>query len=861
MVTKEDYRLSTAIRPVNYDVTLTPDLERFTFAGAVSIALEVDEPTGSITLHASELEVQEAGARLPDGTVVPARDWQEDETFETLTFTFDRELPAGQVALDVRFTGTLNDQLRGFYRARYQDEQGRDRYLATTQFEATDARRAFPCWDDPAVKATFDVTLVAPAGQVAISNMPEHSREDRGGGATAVRFKRTPRMSTYYLVFIVGDMASVEAPAANGVTMRVWATRGKEEQGRFALENAVRLLDYYNDYFGIPYPLEKMDHIAVPDFAAGAMENWGGITYRETALLFDPDNSAAAARQRILEVVAHEMAHMWFGDLVTMEWWDDLWLNESFATMMGDKAVDALYPEWDMWTQFVSHDTNRALSLDGLRNSHPIEANVKDPAEIRELFDAISYSKGGAVLRMLEHFLSEETFRKGVSHYLKQHAYGNAQTRDLWAALEEVSGRPVVAVMDAWVKQTGYPLLEVRTERSNGGLAVHLQQRRFLYDHLLDGSDGDPTRWPVPVTVTSDRGGHLAVLMEGEQATVAVPDADWVKVNALQAGFFRTSYAADTWPELRRAVAGGTLSQSDRLGLQNDAYALVRAGMAAATTFLELAEAYRGEDDGTVWGDLAANLRGLETLIQDEPYHEQFSAFARGLFQGAAARVGWERRADEGHLDALKRSTLLAQAGAYGDPAVIAEAQARFARYVHDPASVPPDLRGVVLGLAAQEGDSDTFELLWSLERQAQLQEEKMRFLGAVARFRDRGLLQENLGRALNPTEVRVQDTVLLVGAIGANRHGRDLVWEFIKEHWPELDRRYGKGGFAITNLVSVTGSFTTLERAREVEEFFSANPAPSAARTIQQSLERIRLNHAWLERNSEGLAAWFASR
>ena len=409
MTSPNEFRLPTNVRPERYELALTPDLDDFTFEGVEAVSLDVVEATKTLVLNAAEMTVHEASVTLADGASIEASVAVDEET-ERATVTLAREAPSGAATLHLRFSGVLNDQMRGFYRSTYEAPDGSTRRMATTQFEATDARRAFPCWDEPAVKAVFDVTLIVPDGLDAVSNMPKASDEPLADGKRTVRFEPTPVMSTYLLVFIVGDIARVEATASNGTVVGVWTTRGKEELGRFALENSVRILDYMNEYFGIDYPLPKMDHIAIPDFAAGAMENWGAITYRETALLFDPGNSAAQARQRILEVVAHEMAHMWFGDLVTMEWWDDLWLNESFASWMGDKAVDHLYPEWQMWTQFVSQDTNTALGLDGLRSSHPIEATVNDPAEIRELFDAISYSKGGAVLRMLEDFLGPETF-------------------------------------------------------------------------------------------------------------------------------------------------------------------------------------------------------------------------------------------------------------------------------------------------------------------------------------------------------------------------------------------------------------------------------------------------------------------
>ena len=859
MTSPESFRLPANVRPVQYSIELTPDLNSFTFTGRETITVHVSEPTSTVVLNASELDITSVSANLADGTAVGATA-STDEAAERATVALAQELPAGDATLAFEFTGTLNDQLRGFYRSQYAGPDGSDRYLATTQFEATDARRAFPCWDEPEAKAVFDVTLVIPDDLVAVSNMPVASETAGPAGKRTVTFEPSPKMSTYLVCFVVGDLGKVEAKASNGTLIRVWTTQGKESQGQFALENSVKILEYMNDYFGIDYPLPKMDHLAIPDFAAGAMENWGAITYRETALLFDPQNSAAQARQRILEVVAHEMAHMWFGDLVTMEWWDDLWLNESFASWMGDKAVDHLYPEWQMWTQFVSMDTNSALSLDGLRNSHSIEAKVNDPSEIRELFDAISYSKGGSVLRMLEDFLSEETFRQGLHGYLKGHEYANARTEHLWAALAEASGKPVTLIMDSWVKQIGYPVLDVEVERGGSGTKVNLHQERFLYDHLVD-DQVDSTVWQVPAGVRQQNAERELLLMENGSGSVTLSGqpGEWVKVNAGQTGFFRANYSQDEWNRLRDAVSTKQLPAVDRLGLQNDAYALMRAGRLPATVFLSLAEAFDGETDAPVWGDLAANLRGLEALLLDAPYADSYRAFARSRFAGIAGSVGWDAKAGEGHLDAILRSTSLGQFGGYGDPATQAEAKRRFDGYLDSPDSLHPDLRGIVLALVAMQGDRSTYDTLWRLQKEATLAEEKNRFLGALTRFEDRALLSDLLERSLGD-EVRSQDTMAVIVQTAGNKDGRDLAWQFVKDNWDEMDRRYGKGGFAIMRIVGITGGFTTMEHHDEVTRFFEDHPAPSAARTIQQSLERIRLNVKWLELNRDPIGEWLAA-
>jgi len=851
--------LPETARPSKYRIRLQPDLTNFTFDGEQSVDIQVLEPTSSIVMNSIDLKIEKATLHAM-GTTLTTRAVNFDKEAETVSLEFGETVQPGDARLEMAFTGELNDKLMGFYRSEYTSQDGETRYLATTQFEPTDARRAFPCWDEPAKKATFEVTLVFADEYQAVSNTPAVEEAEPGPGLKSVRFAETPVMSTYLLAFIVGNLTSIEKRASGGTTVGVWTTPGKENQASFALDTSVKLLGYFNEYFGIPYPLPKLDHIAIPDFAAGAMENWGAVTYRETALLVDPDNSSAGTRQRVAEVIAHEMAHMWFGDLVTMEWWDDLWLNESFASWMGNKAVDWLFPEWAMWTQFVNMDTNRALSLDGLKNSHPIEQGVKNPAEVSQLFDAISYSKGASVIRMLENFLGEETFRKGLNRYLTGHMYDNARTEDLWSALETESGQPVTAIMDSWVKQMGYPVLQVESERSGNQTRLSVTQERFVYDRLLGDSEPDPEVWRVPVSASQDGHDSGVTVMDGRQAQLDVPGGDdgWVKLNPLQTGFFRVNYSADDWQRLVPPIESLELHPTDRLGIQNDAYALSRAGLLPVTQFLSLAQAYRNEDDASVWSDLASNLRDIEQLISDEPMHPAYQGFAREVFGPAARKIGWEPKAGEGHLDALLRSTVLSQAGSYLDPDVTAQATERFNGYMQDRESLAPDLRGVVFALAAQGGGKEIYDQIWQLEGETDLAEEKIRLLMALSRFQDADLLNATLADTLSP-KVRSQDSITLVAGVAANPKGRDLAWDFVKDNWAEFDRRYGGGGFGLMRLVSICSHFNSQEKADEVDSFFAEHPAPAAERTIRQALERVRLNIKWLEQNRQELTDWFA--
>jgi puromycin-sensitive aminopeptidase len=869
MATVATSLLPAEVRPTEYHITLTPDLTAFSFTGEETIGIEVQETTSQIVLNAAELQIQQAEI-LHDGQRTPAQAISLDEEAETVTLTFTAPIPVGTRQLFMQFTGILNDKLRGFYRSEYTLPDGTKRVMATTQFEAPDARRAFPCWDEPAHKATFEISLRIPEHLTAISNMPIVSETPQGPGTKLVRFANSPVMSTYLLAIMVGEFESVEAEA-EGTQVRVWTTPGKQEQGRFALDVTCRLLSFYNRYFGIAYPLPKLDLIAIPDFAAGAMENWGAITYREVALLVDPANSSAATKQRVAIIIAHEIAHMWFGNLVTMAWWNDLWLNEGFASWIEYKAVDHLFPEWEMWTQFIFSDTGPAMSLDGLKNTHPIEAEVKTPNEINELFDAISYSKGAAIIRMLEQFLGEETFRRGLVLYLSTHQYGNARTEDLWASLAKVSGQPVKAIMDTWTKQPGYPVVEVHQEvQHDEPMELGLAQRRFVYDYDPERGEPDPSLWHIPVAVKTGATDNTAAvhpfvtIFEERHALVPLPvnhppdgDGPLIIVNAGRTGFFRVNYSASMWERAREAVAAKALPTVERLGLEADAFALMRAGYLPATQFLSLASAFTQEREYPVWSDLAGSLGWVANILADDAGEPPFQTFARNLLQPIVAHLGWEPQPHESHLVALLRGMVLHEIGHYEEAAVIAEARARFERYVHEPQAVHPDLRSTVLNLAALGGDRSTYDALREVERRATLQEEKLRALSALTHFRQPDLLQETLELSLSPV-VRSQDTIRVVAGVAANPRGRHLAWQFVQAHWPEFDKRYGGGGFLLTRLIeSVTSSFNTLHKEQEVAEFFLDHPVPSATRTVQQCLERIRINTRWLFRNHVDVGAW----
>ncbi|MBI2818879.1 MAG: M1 family metallopeptidase [Acidobacteria bacterium] len=664
-------------------------------------------------------------------------------------------------------------------------------------------------------------------------------------------------MPTYLLAFVVAELDCLEANDVNGVPVRVWTRPGVKEQGRFALEQGCHTLAYFAGWFGIPYAFPKLDMVALPDFAAGAMENWGLVTYRETALLIDPVNSSQAARQRVAAVVDHELAHQWFGNYTTMEWWTDLWLNEGFASYMGPKATDHRFPAWDIWTQFLTDDYLSALHEDSLKSTHPVEVPVKNPHEIREVFDAISYSKGSVVNRMVEHYLGEDNFRQGLNRYLASHAYGNATTMDLWASLEKVSGKPIKKMMAGYTRQPGYPVLIVGSRQRDGELQLALEQKRFL----VDGSrDPQQLLWQIPVGVQA--AGSLRPqfeTMKGRRLRLSlnVREGAWVKLNPGQSGFYRTAYSEELWDRLIPAVASKALPTVDRLGLLDDAFALARAGTWKTSSALRVLEAYRSETDFSLWMVIAGVLGSLDNLTARERFHEKFLASACDFFVPIAARMGWEKKPTDGHLEAMLRSLAIRNIGGYGHAATIAEARDRFGRFLKD-GILDPDLRQPVYSLVAENGHAKEWNQLRKLYKSSDLQEEKTRILRAAGNCRDEHVLGELLDFSLSD-QVRFQDTWIVVVGAASHPAGRTLAWKFVKKNWKTFTGRYLGGGLNLLNrIVGITAGFTTTEQLEDAEAFFKRHRAQGIERAVNKSLELVRSNVRWLERDRSDLENYF---
>lgn len=833
------HRLPDGAVPSRYNLILRPDLEGFIFGGDEKIFLELTKPTKQIILHAKDLEILEV--RYYHGENRLSGKASLDEKTETAVLKFAKLIPKGKGRLEIKFKGVLNDKMRGFYRSRYL-HQGREKHLAATQFEATDARRAFPCFDEPAAKAVFDVTLIVPQHLAVVSNTVETKVAEHEAGYKLVEFAPTPKMSTYLLAFIVGDLEFIEGRSRRGVLVRVFTTPGKKHQAKFALECAARALDFYENYFDIKYPLPVLDMIAIPDFSSAAMENWGAIVYRETALLVDETDSSAANRQWVAIVVAHEIAHMWFGNLVTMRWWTHLWLNEGFASYMEYKCVDRLFPEWKMWEQYVSGRMSAALRLDALENTHAVEVQVKHPAEISEIFDEVSYAKGSAIIRMLAEFIGERLFRDGLRHYLKKHAYKNTQTEDLWASLEKVSKKPVKKIMDTWTKQPGYPLVKIR-ELPAG---VRLEQQRFFSSRLSEKKYKQGQAWQVPLTLGANR-----VLLSVRSQSAAKPRSR-AKFNSGETSLVRVAYPAERLNALKTEVSRKKLPSADRLGLVRDVFALAEAGKLSTVSALEFALAYKNENNLVVWEELAENLARVRSLLYGQPGYPEFLKYCRGLFSESYRQLGWHAGEHDSHAKHMLRSLVLGQMGASGDLRVLKAAKASL--YSKKP--VPANLRSVVYNLSARSGGEKEFSLILKKYTQAALHEEQERLGRALTQFQNLKLLKRTLEFSLSKN-VRAQDAPFMIASVFLNPTGRDLAWEFVVKNWPRLIKAYGEGLSLLTRLIKAAGVFTTSEKAQELAVFFKNHPLPGAKRTTQQVLERVESNAAWLAADGATVAAW----
>jgi aminopeptidase N len=816
-------RLPQTAHPEHYVLTLTPDLKAATFTGSEKIEVALDQPSDSITLNAVEIKFQSVTAKV-DGKDVTAT-VTEDAKKEQVTFKFGQTLPAGRTTLAIEYTGILNGQLRGFYLSKTAK-----RNYAVTQFEPTDARRAFPSFDEPAYKATFDVTLVVDKGDTAISNTNIVS--DTPGPAAdkhAIHFATTPKMSTYLVAFLVGDFQCTSGKS-DGTPIRGCATPDKVEYTKFAVSAAEFVLHYYDTYFGIKYPMPKLDMIALPDFEAGAMENFGAITYRETDLLIDEKTASVGTKKNVASVVAHEMAHQWFGDMVTMQWWDNLWLNEGFATWMENKPVAAWHPEWNI-PQDVAAGLNGTLNLDAQHTTRTIRAKAETPDEINEMFDGITYGKAGAMLLMVENYEGEETFRQGVHNYLAAHMFGNATAEDFWNAQTAASHRPIDKIMESFVAQPGEPILTFANP--SGGNVAASQQRFFLSPSVKAEK---AQTWSVPVCFKSGSGKDCEVL-SGTQQTLKTPVAPFFFANAEGKGYYRSSYPADVYAKIVANVETG-LTAEERILLLGDEWAQVRANKVSVGDYLNLAGAVKDDSSGAVVDTALSSVAAIYSRIAATPEERAaISAWVVKNFKPALERLGPPSPGDSPEKKEL-RATLFGALGNLGkDPEVIAQAKELAAKYLADQSSVDSTLAETATAIAAINGNAAFFDQLQKLSETAtnpEIQEGSLRLL---AEFKDAALEKRSLDYAVSG-KVRNQDSVieLLIMLQGADT--RELAWQYIQQNWDKVQAQLttSMGGY----LVSGTGSFCSAEKRDEVVAFFTTHKVAASEHAMVRAKDQI---------------------
>ena len=846
--TLDPYRLPAGATPNRYDIRLRPALDDSTFIGTVSIQLDVAIETDTFVLNAAELTIGECSV---NGTPATAELVEEADRLIVRTAA---PIATGSATMDISFAGILNDKLRGFYRSTYNDANGAEQVIATTQMQSTDCRRAFPCWDEPEFKAVFGITLDIADGLNAISNGPEIERvtteENDDGRRTVIRFADTMTMSTYLVAFIVGQLEMTAPTDVNGSPMRVVHIPGKSHLTDFGMDVGVFCLKWFEEYYGIPYPSDKVDLAGLPDFAAGAMENLGCITFRESLLLVDPATSTQNEQQLVVDVVAHELAHMWFGDLVTMRWWNGIWLNEAFATFMEIAACDAYRPDWERWTSF-GLERSAAFDVDALDSTRSVEFEVRSPADCEGMFDVLTYQKGGSLLRMLEQYLGEQTFREGVSHYLGLHSYKNTETNDLWDAIESTSGEPVRRIMDSWIWQPGFPLITATI--SDDGTSIELSQQRFL---LNPESATDPTEqmWVVPVHV-SNGGTTTTVLLDSTHTTVALADpAAPVIVNAGGHGFYRVAYDAT----LRARLAGalGDMNTLARYSLVDDAWAATVGGSLSSVELLTFLEEFGDEREHAVWQAIVIALRGISRLIDDDAL-PAFQLRVRTLVQPALAELG-EPQADESDLAAKLRGLLLSTAGVLGrDEFVIDLCRDLLESSTEPDNAVDPELVAAATSVVAATGTVADYERLQHGFLTASTPQEQLRQLYALTEFDDEALILRTCEFALTDN-VKTQNAPFVLRMAMANRRHGAAAWGFIKDNWEHANKEFPTN--TISRMVDSVKLLTTPELVADVQMFFVEHPIPQAVKTLDQILERQGINAALLARDAASLRAHLIS-
>ncbi|MCP1246108.1 M1 family metallopeptidase [Acetobacter cerevisiae] len=770
-------QLPKTVVPVSYGINISTDIDNLKLTGQETIQVDVRTPTEDVTLNQAGLHL--AGAVLDNGVKATIT---QDDTAETATLHFPAKVSKGAHTLVITYSGPILKTPNGIYVDDYTAPSGETKRMLVTQFEVADARRMFPGWDEPAFKATFQLNVTLPKEAVAVSNMPVTQSTPEGTSQKRVSFATTPRMSTYLLALVAGDMKSVQGQA-DGTPLAVYAPSGLEGQGEYALHASEKILPYYNSYFGVKYPLPKMDMVAIPgNYQAGAMENWGLLTYIDNVLLFDPKNSTPRTRELIYEVVAHEMAHQWSGDLVTMGWWDNIWLNEGFASWMEIKATDKMNPDWDIWPR--QHETREeTMGTDALPSTHPIQQTIHNVSEANSAFDSISYGKGELVIRMLEGWLGEDHFRDGMRLYMKSHAYSSSTSQDLWQALSKTSGLDVGPVARSFTEQPGIPLVNVASACKAGKTVYTLTQSRFT---IHDPHPAAQT-WMVPVVAGGPGLATQKLVLGKAPQTLSVAGCDApLKLNLGESGYYRVQYSAPAFASLLKNAPH--FAPVDRANLLGDQFALFRSGQAPLSAYMDLANSLLSaqESDIAVLEEIIGRFETLDQYLKGSPDRAAFRAYARKQLAPVLARLGWDQKVDENVLDTMLRPSVISVLGRFEDPAVVTEADKRFARWQADPASLKPDLVGVVARIAMTHADEKTYAAMAEKVRTTQATEVKLRLFNALAAATNPALIEKNVALAYSGA-IPNGRIAMALGRVADESENPDLVWQLVKQHEAEI--------------------------------------------------------------------------
>jgi aminopeptidase N len=846
-------KLPKTVVPVHYAVELKPDMESLALPGVEIVDIEVREPMARLTLNA----VNTTFASVTIDADAQRADVALDSAGETATFSFPQPIAAGAHRLRINFTARINRFGTGLFTVDYPTDNGMKRLLSS-QLEPADARRIFPCWDEPAFKATFALTVTIPRAFLAVGNMPVTHEEMVEPNLKRIAFAPTPKMSSYLFVLTVGELERITAEV-DGVTIGVVTTAGKAAKGQFALDSGVKLLAYFNDYFGVKYPLPKLDLIAVPGGFGGAMENWGGITFFESRLLFDPATNADTARRGIFNVIAHEMAHQWFGDLVTMGWWDNLWLNEGFASWMATKASEAFYPQWQNWLNGYGQK-QYALTLDARRTSHPIQQPIADHSEATVAFDAITYNKGQALIRMVENYLDEAAFRDGIRNYMDAHAYGNTTTADLWQALESVAHKPVTDIASSFTEQDGVPLIVAETACSGDSQRLALRQDRFVIAPVRTNAPALPARsWQVPIAVGPLRAPERAevVLLRGSTEIPAGSCGEAIKVNLGDIGYYRVEYGPNSLAALTRSLP--QMSLEDRVNFIADSWAMVQAGRAEPPSYLGIIETIGADDRRAVWDQVITVFSSLNRLTRDRAERPALQAYARARLRPVFDRLGWDGSGSGDDDDTLLRASLISTLGEFGDQEILAEAKRRFAGFLRDPKSLPSALRDAVTHIVGITADRTTYDTLLALARKSTVTNERLRYYYAAASTRDPDLARATLALTLT-NELPSTLVTGLINSVASSGKQPDLAWDFVQKNFDTLLAKQGPA-FRDEFIANFMTNFSDDRHAAEFAAFAPAQATSGGRVTAARALETIAIAADLKARALPSVDAWIRQR